>query len=120
MRNSRDELDRWLSQWFSHDLTREEWPWIFEKWGKSALTISTLEASVVLFRLELFFGDTPGTGCTRVQVEPTWTDNRGNGSALNKLMSTRFPSSAVIVELSCYLKRMSAKAIVEWAPRSAN
>ena len=51
---------------------------------------------------------------------PTWTDNRENGSALNKLMSTKFPSSAVVMELSCYLKRMAAKASVEWAPRSTN
>ena len=51
---------------------------------------------------------------------PTWTDNRGNGWALNKLMWTKFPSSAVVMELSCYLKRMAAKASVEWAPRSAN
>ena len=29
-------------------------------------------------------------GRTEVQVAPTWTDDRGNGSALNKLMSTRF------------------------------
>ena len=51
---------------------------------------------------------------------PTWTDKRGNGSALHKLMSTKFLSSALVLELSCYLKRMSAKASVEWAPRTAN
>ena len=50
----------------------------------------------------------------------TWTDNRGNWSALNKLMSTKFPSSVFVVELTCYLKRMAAKASVEWAPRLAN
>ena len=46
---------------------------------------------------------------------PTWTDNRVNGSALNKLMSTKFPSIAVVMELSCHLKRMAAKASVKWA-----
>ena len=46
---------------------------------------------------------------------PTWTDNRENGSA-----STKFPSSAVVMELSCNLSRMAAKASVEWAPRSTN
>ena len=39
---------------------------------------------------------------------------------LNKLTSTPFPSSAVIEELACYLKRMSTEAVVEWAPRSTN
>ena len=32
----------------------------------------------------------------------------------------QFPSSAVVMELSCYLKRMSAKASVQWAPSTAN
>ena len=50
---------------------------------------------------------------------PSFTDNRGNGSALNKLMTNRYPSSAVVMELPCYLKRMSVKAVVEWAPRTA-
>ena len=51
---------------------------------------------------------------------PSFTDNRGNGSALNKLMTNGYPSSAVVMELACYLKRMSVKAVVEWAPRTAN
>ena len=51
---------------------------------------------------------------------PSFTDNRGNGSALNKLMMNKYPSSAVVMELACYLKRMGIKAVVDWAPRTAN
>ena len=40
-------------------------------------------------------------------------------AALNKLVSTKFPASAVLMELACHAKRMSTKAIVEWAPRDA-
>ena len=43
VRNSRGELDPWLSPWFSRELTREEWPWVCGKGGKPALVISTLE-----------------------------------------------------------------------------
>ena len=59
-------------------------------------------------------------------MAPTWTDNRGNGSALNKLMTTKFPektkfpASAVLMELAAFMKRMSIKVVVEWTPRSAN
>ena len=53
-------------------------------------------------------------------MAPTWTDNRGNGSALNKLMTTKFPASAVLMELAAFMKRMSMKVVVEWTPRSAN
>ena len=120
VKNRNRELDTWLSAGFSYELSRAEWPWIFEKGDRPALIISRLKALEVLISLKLFFCDIPGRGRTQIQVVPTWTDNRGNGSALNKLMSTRFPSSAVVMELSGYLKRMSAKAVVEWAPRSQN
>ena len=39
-------------------------------------------------------------------VTLTWTDNRGNGAALNKLMTTSFPASAVLLELAANMKRM--------------
>ena len=48
------------------------------------------------------------------------TDNRGNGSVLNKLMTTKFPASAVVMELSNHVKARSLKAAVQWAPRSVN
>ena len=51
---------------------------------------------------------------------PTWTDNRGNGSALNKMMTTRYPSSAVLMEMAVFMKRHRLKALVEWTPREAN
>ena len=60
----------------------------------------------------------PESGKKKVTVAPTWTDNRGNGSALNKLMTTKFPACAVLMELSAYMKRMSMKVVVEWTPQS--
>ena len=96
---SEGKLDPWLSPWFSYELTRTD-PWIFEKGDQPSLIISTLEALASKFSWRRM---------TKVQVVPTWTDNRLNGSALNKLLSTKFPPSAVVMELSCYLKRMTAK-----------
>ena len=51
---------------------------------------------------------------------PTWTDNRGNGSALNKLMTTKYPASAVVMELAAHLKHRRMRANVQWAPRTTN
>ena len=79
VRNTEGELDPWLSPWFSYELTRKDWPWIFERGDGQSLTISTLEALAVLISLKLFFGDEPKKGRTKVQVVPTWTDNRGTG-----------------------------------------
>ena len=85
-----------------------------------SLIISTLEALAVLVALKMFYGEQPASGKKKVTVAPTWTDNRGNGSALNKLMTTKFPACAVLMELSAYMKRMSMKVVVEWTPRAGN
>ena len=71
----------------------------------------------MLVALKLRFGETLEVDDKRVLVAPSVTDKRGNGAALNKLMSTRFPSSAVLMEL---VKGRGMRTIVEWAPREFN
>ena len=92
-----------LSPWFSLEITHEEWPWVFAKSQKASLIISTLEALAVLVALKLRFGEEPGRSKERVRIAPTLTDNRGNGAALNKLMTTKFLASALLMELACYM-----------------
>ena len=86
------------SPWFSLEVFEEDWPWVFAKSQKASRVISTLEALAVLVALKLQCGETPGGSRTRVRIAPTLTDNRGNGAALNKLMTTKFPASALLVE----------------------
>ena len=97
-RDQAGNLSPWLSSWFSLEITREDFPWIFEKENPPTLVISTLEAFAMLVALKLRFSQDPEPDETRVLIVPSITDNRGNGAALNKLMSTRFPSSAVFYE----------------------
>ena len=118
--NTNGEVDRWMSPWFSLEITREKFPCVYECGNKPALLISTLEALAVLIALKLYYGDDPGNGTTSVALVPTFTDNRGNGSALNKLMSTKFLSSALLMALSAILKKRKIKALVEWTPRESN
>ena len=75
-------IDIWSSYLFTLELKRDVWPWLFEKSGNPSLIISTLEALAVLFSLFLFFYSQPEGERRRVQVAPTWTDNRAIGSAL--------------------------------------
>ena len=70
--------------------------------------------------LKLRFGDVADTEDKRVLIVPSVTDNRGDGAALNKLMCTRFPSSAVLMELATFLKARRLRTIVELAPREYN
>ena len=102
------------------EITEEDWPWVFEKSSKPALIISTLEALAVLIALMLQYTDEERAHRSSVRIVPTITDNRGNGSALNKLMSTKFPASAVIMEMASFMNRRGIRASVEWAPREGN
>ena len=74
----------------------------------------------MLVALKVFYREGTSQRRTKVLVMPTWTDNRGNGAALNKLMTTRYPASAVLMELAYHMKASSMKVQVEWTPRSGN
>ena len=113
-------LSTWRSSWFSLEITREDFPWVFEKGNRPSLIISTLEALAFLVALKIKFGQEPDPNEMRVLIVRSITDNRGNGAALKKLMSTRFPSSAVLMELASFMKYLGMRAIVEWAPRECN
>ena len=117
---SQDKSDVKAPRWFSLEITRDEWPWVFEKSSKQALIISTLEALAVLVGLTVYYGETPKTKRSSTRIVPTTTDNRGHGAALNKLMTTRYPASAVLMELAAYSKKMGLKASVECSPWEAN
>ena len=47
------QIDVKASKWFSLEITRDEWPWVFEKSSKPALIISTLEALAGCFETVL-------------------------------------------------------------------
>ena len=75
---------RWLHRGSALEIREEDFPRIFEKSGKPALVISTLEALAVLVARKVFVCKGRREHRIHVQVAPTWTDNRGNGSALKK------------------------------------
>ena len=56
-RGTNGEIDTRSSWWFSVEIKREEWPWVFEKSSKPSLAISSLEAMAVLMALMLCNGD---------------------------------------------------------------
>ena len=87
------------------EIREDEWPWVFAKGKKPEIIIATLEALAILVARELYYGREPDERQSRVTVVPSLTDNRGNGALLNKLMTTKFPASAVLMELAVFMKK---------------
>ena len=119
-RGSDGVISVWDSSWFSMEVAQKDFPWVCERGNKPSLVISTIEALAIVVALKLRYGDGGHPESKKVMVVPSVTDNRGNGAVLNKLMSTKYPSSAVLMELAVYLKRRRIRTIVEWAPREFN
>ena len=114
--DSTGTLDPWLSPWFSLEITRIDFPWIFEK-RETCRQSSSPDSKPWRYWSRLSFGSAADMEDKRVLIVPSVTDNRGNGAALNKLMSARFPSSAVHMELATFMKARRLRTVVEWAPR---
>ena len=83
--------------------------------------IATLEALAVLLAVKhLLPKGTAQTESQSVAVTQVLTDNRGNGHILSKLHSTKFPISAIVMELAFMLKEKGLQAEVSWIPRESN
>ena len=108
------------SLWFSEEIKEEEFPWVFRREGKASRVIATLEALAMLLAVRAFFPNTQAAERTKLVVIPSYTDNRGNGALLNKLMSSKYPLSALLMEFSEQLRHSGVRPDVRWAPREAN
>ena len=108
------------SYWFSEEVTLETFPWVFKKEGKAARVTATLEALAMLLAVRSFFPKSQADRRTKLAVIPSYTDNRSNGSLLNKLMTSKYRLSALLMELSEQLRHSGMRPDVRWAPREAN
>ena len=94
------KIDVKASRWFSLEITEEKVALDLRERFQTGGHHFTLEALAVVVALKANNGEVPGATRSRVRVVPTTTDYRGNGAALNKLMTTRNPASAVLMELA--------------------
>ena len=115
--NDQGVVTKWGSPWFAVKVTPDTAPWAFQREGKAYRVIATLEALGLLLALMAFGpGERLSNTSLTVQV-PAFTDNRGNGYVINKLMTTRFPLCTVIMELAAQAERRGVRMEAEWTPR---
>ncbi len=117
-RNAAGSLDTSLSRWFSVRLTSANAPWAYSR-GEPFRAIAALEALGVLLAL-LAFTDDVAHDQDVTLVIPGLTDNRGNAYVLDRLMTTRFPLCAVIMELAAQMEHKNVRVAVDWCPRDLN
>ena len=109
------------SPWLSLEVTPSNAPWAFEHGIETYRLIATLEALAVLLAVKHLLPEgTAQTESQSVAVTQVLTDNRGNGHILSKLHSTKFPISAIVMELAFMLKEKGLQAEVSWIPRESN
>ena len=105
--------------WWYLEIKREDFPWAFAKANDPNRVIATLELlgtviSIIVFN---YSEDTLKRGKCTITGE---TDNQGITLAMRKFMSTKWPLSALLVELSEQLRRRNIELHLDWLPREKN
>ena len=114
---SQDGRSTWEASWFSVRITRKAFPWIWCR-GEPGRNIAALELLATLFCVVLFADNFKGSEIAITGL----TDNKGNSQALAKFMTTKFPLSAVLMELAAWIPCISGGKGLSllWVPRLQN
>ena len=107
--------DTWKFLWYSCEVAKEKWPWIFDKGDKPSLVVFTLEALAVLRALKLFYRVTPTTERTRVRVG---ADNREMQAHDDQVSVQRQTKAIVREEQTAKPTPLSIGCVIHPAPYS--
>ena len=102
-------------RWFSMEVTEEIAPWLRCR-GSPKRVIAALELLGTLVAVKLWAPE--GSGIN-VMVE-AFTDNQGNSFALKKGMSTKYPLTVLIMELSELMAQRKLQVNLKWVKRDDN
>ncbi|OLP77769.1 Aldehyde dehydrogenase [Symbiodinium microadriaticum] len=119
-------MDRWLPQlvdgcqgpWFSLEVVDSWAPWAFAK-GDPGKVIAALELLATLVAVRLWVPDGDAKKTSRVAIRG-YTDNQSNESLLRKAMTTKFPSTLVLMELAEELSAKNCELQLQWIRRDLN
>ena len=105
--------------WYAAEVTAQNAPWIFLKSGNPNRVIATLELLGTLLCLVLF-REQIGQCTKGGSVARGTTDNQGNSLVTAKLMSTKFPLTAVLTEITEVCRQAQSEIHLTWQPREMN
>ena len=107
------------ARWWYLEVTKEEFPWAYAKENDPNRVIATLELLGTILSLMIFdySEETLKKGRCTITGE---TDNQGITLAMRKFMSTKWPLSALLVEMSEQLRARNIELHLDWLPREKN
>ena len=104
-------------EWFSMEVKEDFAPWLRMRQGNPKRMIAALELLATLVALKLWLGD--GDGDASIHTE-AFTDNLGNDFILKRGLSTKYPLTVLLIEISEVLRAKNAFASLRWIRRDEN
>ena len=103
--------------WFSMEVDEESAPWLLMRKRNPKRMIAALEMLATVIALKLWLKR--GEGEFQIHAE-AFTDNLGNDHILRRSMSTKFPLTLLVIEISEMLRAVDATAKLRWVRRDDN
>eukprot|EP00438_Fugacium_kawagutii_P006907 Skav221031 [mRNA] locus=scaffold576:209066:211813:- [translate_table: standard] len=104
------------AKWFSVEVDEKMAPWLRSRGGSPKRVIAALEFLATIIALKVWMKR--GEECC-MHTE-AFTDNRGNDFILRKGLSTKFPITLMVIEVSEMLRKEGAHATLTWVRRDEN
>jgi len=102
------------AKWWAFEVKSDVFPWLFCKKDPKRI-IAALEMLATIVCIMVFGSEGSFTGCFT-----GGTDNQSNTFASRKLLSTKFPLTILIMELSEQLRVRNSALSLRWVPREQN
>ena len=106
------------SKWFALQVTKDWAPWAFTKNNPQRM-IASLELLGTVLGVIFFSKDWP-RGASGSMMGQAITDNLGNSFVVAKQMTTKYPVTLLLMELTEWLKDLDMVLDLKWVPREQN
>ena len=107
------------ARWFGGEILPQDAPWVWAKKGDAQRVIAALELLGTILAIVLFDPNGTRNNITSCGVTGS-TDNKGNSYIVQKMLSTKFPITPLVIELSEQLRYRGAELHLTWIPRELN
>ena len=105
--------------WWYLEVLEDDFPWAFAKANDPNRVIATLELLGTVISIMVFNYSESSLKRSNCTITGE-TDNQGISLAMRKFMSTKWPLSGLLIELSEQLRRRNIELHLDWLPREKN